>query len=52
MSVNLMQDNVKYQGKVVLCRDIHFDHTTAGNQATIPVDLLVETSAAETYPWD
>ena len=50
MPVNLVQDNVKYQGKYVLCRDMHFGHITAGNKAAIPVKLLVETSAAETYP--
>ena len=31
MPVNLVQDNVKYQGKYVLCRDMHFGHITAGN---------------------
>ena len=31
MSVNLVQDDVKYQGKYVLCRDMHFGHITAGN---------------------
>ena len=31
MPVNLVQDNVKYQGKYVLCRDMHFGHNTAGN---------------------
>ena len=29
--VNLVQDNVKYQGKYVLCRDMYFGHITAGN---------------------
>ena len=29
--VNLVQDDVKYQGKYVLCRDMHFGHVTAGN---------------------
>ena len=27
----LGQDNVKYQGKYVLCRYMHFGHITAGN---------------------
>ena len=31
MPVNLVQDDVKYQGKYVLCRDMHFGHITAGN---------------------
>ena len=31
MPVNLVQDNVKYQGKYVLCRYMHFGHITAGN---------------------
>ena len=31
MSVNLVQDDVKHQGKYVLCRDMHFGHITAGN---------------------
>ena len=52
MPVNLVQDNVKYQGKYVLCPDMHFGHIIAGNQAAIPVELPVEASAAETYPWE
>ena len=31
MPVNLVQDDVKYQGKYVLFRDMHFGHITAGN---------------------
>ena len=31
MPVNLVQDDVKYQGKYVLCREMHFGHITAGN---------------------
>ena len=31
MPVNLVRDNVKYEGKYVLCRDMHFGHITAGN---------------------
>ena len=31
MPVNLVQDDVKYQVKYVLCRDMHFGHITAGN---------------------
>ena len=31
MPVNLVPDDVKYQGKYVLCRDMHFGHITAGN---------------------
>ena len=31
MPVNLVQDDVKYQGKYVLCRGMHFGHITAGN---------------------
>ena len=31
MPVNLVQYDVKYQGKYVLCLDMHFDHITAGN---------------------
>ena len=30
MPVNMVQDNVKYQEKYVLCRDMHFGHITAG----------------------
>ena len=28
MPVNLVQGNVKYQGKYVLCLDMHFGHIT------------------------
>ena len=31
MPVNLVEDNMKYQGKYVLCRAMHFGHITAGN---------------------
>ena len=31
MPVNLVQGDVKYQGKYVLCRDMHFGHIIAGN---------------------